>query len=332
VKLKMTVKHEFAALFEPTAPIGFFDSGVGGTTVLAEVRALLPNEPLLYLADQARCPYGLHDQATLRSFALDDVRWLLEAGVKIIVVACNTASAAALRWLRSLFPDVLFVGMVPALKPAAQSTRSGVVGVLATPATMQGRLLREVMACLPDGVTVIEQVAPGLVKLIEEGRLEDEAMVILLQSYLDPIIEAGADTLVLGCTHYPFLIPLINKLAAPEASGRQGEGNDTPTDDGASGRQGNIQAPSPYRPLAHSPTRRPPQLTIVDAAPAVAQQVKRVLEKHHLSHPTSEATRTDKGTLTYATTGPVAPYRTLLTRLGVPEGEVILAEGHPAVG
>jgi glutamate racemase len=237
---------------------------------------------LLYLADQARCPYGLHDQATLRSFALDCVRWLLEAGVKIIIVACNTASAAALHRLRSLFPDVLFVGMVPALKPAAQSTRSGVVGVLATPATMQGRLLREVMARLPDGVTVIEQVAPGLVKLIEEGRLEDEAMVSLLQSYLQPIIEAGADTLVLGCTHYPYLIPLINKLA--------------------------------------------PQLTIVDAAPAVAQQVKRVLEKHHLCHPTSD------NSLIYATTAPVAPYRTLLMRLGVPEGKVILAEGHPAVG
>lgn len=267
-------------MLDPNGAIGLFDSGVGGTTVLKEVRALLPDEPLLYLADQARCPYGLQDEETLRRFALDDTSWLLDHGAKIIVVACNTASAGALHWLRNQFPDVPFVGMVPAVKPAALSTRSGVVGVLATPATMQGRLLRDVMARWTAGVTVVEQVGPGLVTLIEAGRFEDHALVELLASYLRPIVEAGADHVVLGCTHYPYLIPLIRELA--------------------------------------------PSLEIVDAAPAVAKQVVRVLNQHQLTHPTGDST------LYYATTAPLAPFAALLARLGVPDGRFMQAIGHPA--
>ncbi len=263
-------------------PIGIFDSGVGGTTVLREVHALLPDEPLLYLADQARCPYGLHSEETLRRFALDDTIWLLEQGAKLIVVACNTASAAALHWLRQRFPTVPFVGMVPALKPAAQATHSGVVGVLATPATMQGRLLREVMEQWAEGVTVIEQVAPGLVERIEAGALDDEATRALLWHYLAPMVEAGADTVVLGCTHYPYLAPLIRALA--------------------------------------------PSLDVVDAAPAVARQVARVLAQHALAHP--EPAR--PAPLRYATTGPLDPFRTLLDHLDVPTGQITLALGHPA--
>ncbi len=262
-------------------PIGLFDSGVGGTSVLREVRALLPDEPLVYLADQARCPYGLHDEATLRRFSLEDTNWLLGQGAKLIVVACNTASAAGLHWLREQFPTTPFVGMVPAVKPAAQASASHVVGVLATPATMQGRLLRDVMERWTEGVTVIEQVAPGLVDLIEAGRLTDDATRALLWQYLAPMVEAGADTVVLGCTHYPYLLPLIGELA--------------------------------------------PQLQVVDAAPAVARQVQRVLTERHLAHPTGSRA------LHLATTGPLAPFVTLLHRLDVPVGTVAQAVGHPAL-
>ncbi len=270
--------HAPAFLPLATGPIGFFDSGVGGTTVLREVRVLLPNEPLLYLADQARCPYGPHSEETLRRFALEDTRWLLAQGAKLIVVACNTASAAALHWLRARFPAIPFVGMVPAVKPAALSTSSGVVGVLATPATMQGRLLREVMERWTEGVTVIEQVAPGLVECIEAGRLEEEETRQLLWRYLEPMVAASADTVVLGCTHYPYLAPLIHDLA--------------------------------------------PQLRVVDAAPAVAQQTARLLRKHHLSHPTGDSR------VHYVTTGPLPAFHALLARLDVPDGEVACAEGH----
>ncbi|MBA3532742.1 MAG: glutamate racemase [Ardenticatenales bacterium] len=268
-------------MISPLGPIGLFDSGIGGTTVLREVRSLLPDEPLLYLADQARCPYGPRDEATLRQFSLDNTQWLLDQGAKLIVVACNTASAASLHWLREQFPAVLFVGMVPAVKPAAQATRSGVVGVLATPATMQGRLLREVLSRWTEGVTVIEQVAPGLVELIEAGKLQDEETRHLLWRYLKPMHAAGADTVVLGCTHYPYLIPLIQKLL--------------------------------------------PGVEVVDAAPAVARQVARVLQEHALLHPVGNRL------LRYATTGPLPAFRTLLLRLSLPEGEVAQAQGHRAL-
>ncbi len=193
--------------------IGFFDSGVGGTTVLRHVRALLPTEPFLYLADQARCPYGLRDAQTLRRYSQENSQWLLAHGASMIVVACNTASAVALSWLREGFPSVPFVGMVPALKPAALGTRSGVVGVLATPTTMQGKLLRDVIDRWADGVVVVEQVAPGLVDLIEAGALDTPETRALLWHYLEPMVVAGADTVVMGCTHYPYLAPLIHELA-----------------------------------------------------------------------------------------------------------------------
>jgi glutamate racemase len=181
--------------------------------VLREVRNLLPQEPLLYLADQGRCPYGPRDEQMLRQFALDNTSWLLASGAKLIVVACNTASAAALHWLRGQFPGIPFVGMVPAIKPAARASQTGVVGVLATPATMQGRLLRDVMQEWTNGVMVIEQIAPGLVDLIEAGQLDGEETRLLLWRYLHPMVAAGADTVVLGCTHYPYLSPLIHELA-----------------------------------------------------------------------------------------------------------------------
>ncbi len=193
--------------------IGIFDSGVGGTTVLREVHAALPHEPLLYIADQARVPYGPRDEATIQQFSLQLTHWLLERGASLILIACNTASAAALAWLREKLPEVVFVGMVPALKPAAMSTQSGVVGVLATPTTMRGKLLRDVMAQWTDGVTVIEQVGLGLVEQIEAGELDTPATRDLLKHYLEPMVLANADAVVMGCTHYLYLAPLIHELA-----------------------------------------------------------------------------------------------------------------------
>jgi glutamate racemase len=193
--------------------IGIFDSGVGGTTVLREVRAALPLEPLLYLADQARVPYGPRDEQTIQQFSLDNTRWLLEQGASFILIACNTASAAALAWLREQLLDVIFVGMVPALKPAALSTQSGVVGVLATPTTMRGKLLRDVMAQWTEGVQVIEQVGLGLVEQIEAGELDTPATRELLWRYLEPMVAANADAVVMGCTHYLYLAPLIQEIA-----------------------------------------------------------------------------------------------------------------------
>jgi glutamate racemase len=193
--------------------IGIFDSGVGGTTVLREVRVAMPHEPLLYVADQARVPYGPRDEATIQQFSLELTQWLLGQGASLILIACNTASAAALAWLREQLPHVIFVGMVPALKPAAMSTQSGVVGVLATPTTMRGKLLRDVMAQWTDGVKVIEQVGLGLVEQIEAGALDTPTTRDLLWHYLEPMVMAGADAVVMGCTHYLYLEPLIHDLA-----------------------------------------------------------------------------------------------------------------------
>jgi len=196
-------------------PIGIFDSGVGGATVLRQLHALLPYEDLLFLADQANCPYGSRAIAELRALSVANTRWLLACGAKLIVVACNTASAAALHWLRAAFAEVPFVGMVPAVKPAAEQTRSGVVGVLATAATIEGELLDEVVMRWSGAATVVRQACPGLVEQIEAGALDAPATVALLERYLHPLLAAGADTIVLGCTHYPFLLPHIQRIAGP---------------------------------------------------------------------------------------------------------------------
>jgi glutamate racemase len=193
--------------------IGIFDSGVGGTTVLRHLHDLLPNHNLLYLADQAHCPYGARLIADLRALSAANTRWLLGHGAELIVVACNTASAAALHWLRHTFPGTPFVGMVPAVKPAVEQTRSGVVGVLATPATIEGELLDEVVMRWAGATKVVRQACPGLVEQIEAGALEAPATAALLRRYLRPLLAANADTIVLGCTHYPFLMRQIQQIA-----------------------------------------------------------------------------------------------------------------------
>jgi glutamate racemase len=197
-------------------PIGLFDSGIGGMTVLREVRRLLPAEDLIYLADQARCPYGSRSPDELRAIAAACAAWLIARGAKLVVVACNTASAAALADLRCRFPETPFVGMVPPVKPAASRTRSGVVGVLATPATLAGDLLRDVISRWAEGVRVIEQACPGLVEQIEKGALDTPETRALLRSYVTPLLEAGADTIVLGCTHYPLLLPQLRAIAGDD--------------------------------------------------------------------------------------------------------------------
>lgn len=199
----------------PGGPIGMFDSGIGGGTVLRHVHRLLPNEDILYLADQAHVPYGPRPREEIRRLSQAATEWLLAHGAKIIVVACNTASAAALRWLRREYPHVPFVGMVPAVKPAARHSKSGVVGLMATPATMQGELLQEVVQEWAQGVQLVQQICHGLVEHIERGELDSPATIALLQQYLTPMLDANADHIVLGCTHYPYLEDVIQRLVGP---------------------------------------------------------------------------------------------------------------------
>jgi glutamate racemase len=198
------------------APIGIFDSGVGGLSVLREIRFQIPSESVLYFADQAHVPYGPRGLEEVRAFSQEITRFLLSQGAKLIVVACNAASAAALSFLRLTFPQVSFVGMEPAVKPAAEYTHSGVVGVLATPATFQGALYASVVERFGSGVTILQDTCPGLVAIIEKGELDSPVTRETLEKALQPMLERGIDTIVLGCTHYPFVIPLVKQIVGPE--------------------------------------------------------------------------------------------------------------------
>ena len=200
-----------------STPIGLFDSGIGGLSVWREIARQLPYEDTLYFADQIHIPYGPRTLQEIRAFSEAITRFLLERGSKVIVVACNTASAAALKHLRATFPEVPFVGMEPAVKPAAQTTRTGVVGVLATPATFQGELFASVVERFANGVQLINQVCPGLVEQIEAGHLQTPATLEMLDRFLAPLRVANADTIVLGCTHYPFVLDALRQLA-PEVN------------------------------------------------------------------------------------------------------------------
>jgi glutamate racemase len=193
--------------------IGIFDSGVGGLTVWREVTRALPAESTIYVADQAHLPYGPRPAAEVRAYAEGVTAHLVERGCKAIVVACNTASAAALKFLREARPDLLFVGMEPAVKPAAAHSRTRVVGVMATPGTLQGRMFALAVERFASGVTLVNQPCPGLVEAIEAGELDSPATEALLRDLLKPILGAGADTLVLACTHYPMVAPLIRRIA-----------------------------------------------------------------------------------------------------------------------
>ena len=198
-----------------SSPIGIFDSGVGGLSVLKAIRQQLPDEPLIYLADQAHVPYGPRPLEEVRAFSEAITRFLLNQGATLVVVACNAASAAALHYLRQTFPEMPFVGMEPAVKPAAERTQSGVVGVLATPATFQGALYASVVERFAQEVTLLQHTCPGLVAQIEEGHLDTPETRRILEDALVPMLAQGIDTVVLGCTHYPFVIPLIQDIVGP---------------------------------------------------------------------------------------------------------------------
>ncbi len=195
--------------------VGVFDSGVGGLSVVREMLAQMPGQPLVYLADQAHAPYGQRSLEEIRDLSEGITQFLLRQGSRVIVIACNTASAAALHWLRRKHPDVPFVGMEPAVKPAAERSRTRHVGVMATPATFQGELFASLVERYGKDVAVHTQICPDLVPLVEAGELTTERARAAIYAYVNPLREVGVDELVLGCTHYPFLRPLIEEAAGP---------------------------------------------------------------------------------------------------------------------
>ncbi len=193
-------------------PIGFFDSGVGGLSILSEVHKLLPGERLLYVGDSAHFPYGALKPAHLRDLACSWAEFLLEHQAKIIVVACNTATVYALAHLRAAFPGVPFVGVVPVVKVLAERTRTGVIGLLSTPNTAKSAYLADLVERFADGKTLINVPCDGLADMVELGELTGPRLDGLLLDCLKPIVAGGADVLGLSCTHYPFLRPRIESL------------------------------------------------------------------------------------------------------------------------
>jgi glutamate racemase len=197
--------------------IGVFDSGVGGISVLREIRACLPRENLVYVADSGHIPYGSKSEVFIRERSLTISGWLLDQGAKCIVVACNTATAAAATALRATF-DAPIIAMEPAIKPAVAATRTGVVGVLATVGTARSERLTALIERFGRGVQILTQPCPGLVEQVEAGELAGPETRALLARYVEPLLRRNADTLVLGCTHYPFLRPLLAEVAGPDVA------------------------------------------------------------------------------------------------------------------
>ncbi len=203
-------------LRKQTGPLGVFDSGVGGLSVLKELRQRLPHEDILYFADSGHCPYGPRPVEQIQSLTQAAASFLLEQGAKALVIACNTASTAAVASLRLIWPQVPIVGMVPAVKPAASLTRSDVIGVLATASTGRAPVLREVIDRFASDTKVLIAAPPGLVEAVEQGQTETPATIAILQKALAPMLEEGADALVLGCTHFPFLRPALQRLVGDQ--------------------------------------------------------------------------------------------------------------------
>ena len=195
--------------------IGIFDSGSGGLSVYKELLKILPTEDYYYISDAGYCPYGPKSKDLILNRAIKISEFLIERGAEIIVVACNTATAAAIEYLRQRF-DIPFVGMEPAVKPAAMCSKSGVIGVLATQGTFKGELYQATSEkyARKKQVKIIEKVGDGLVELVESGRTEGPEDEALVKKYIEPMLEAGADCVVLGCTHYPFLENVIRKVSS----------------------------------------------------------------------------------------------------------------------
>ena len=247
--------------------IGVFDSGVGGLSVLRAMRELMPEGSVIYFGDQGHVPYGPRPMQQVRDFSETITRFLLDQGAQLIVVACNAASAAALHYLRDTFPQIPFVGMEPAVKPAAERTQSGLVGVLATPATFQGALYASVLERFANGVQVLQHTCPGLVGQIEKGNLDGDETRTILEDALRPMQERGIDTVVLGCTHYPFVIPLIEQIVGEN-------------------------------------------VRVIDPAPAVAKQAKRLLDASGMKIPSRARTEVQ-----FYTSGDANSFTSLLPKL-----------------
>jgi len=192
--------------------IGVFDSGVGGLWILKYLREKLPEYNYIFLGDQAHVPYGSRSQEEIQKFSEEITKFLISKDCQLIVVACNTASGASLKSLREKFPQIKFVGMEPAVKPAVETTETGKVGVLATPATFQSELYNSVVERFSHGAELFKDTCPGLVEEIEKGNLNSEKVKDILKNALSPMIKNGIDTVVLGCTHYPFVIPTIKEI------------------------------------------------------------------------------------------------------------------------
>lgn len=193
--------------------IGIFDSGIGGLSVFREIRKLLPEQGYIYYSDSAHCPYGEKSKEYIIDRARSITRRLMEMGAEIVVVACNTATAAAISTLREEFP-IKFIGMEPAIKPAAALTKTGVVGVLATAGTLKAEKYLDTREKWAQSITVVEHIGEGFVELVEKGQTSGAEAEAVVQNSLAPLLDAGADTIVLGCTHYPFLADTIKKVAA----------------------------------------------------------------------------------------------------------------------
>ena len=262
------------------SPIGIFDSGVGGLSVLRAIRAQMPEESFVYFGDQGHIPYGPRPMEQIRDFSKAITKFLRARGTKIIVVACNTASAAALKYLREKFPDGEFVGMEPAVKPAAETTQTGKVGVLATPATFQGALYASVVERFANGVELFQNTCNGLVQQIEQGNLNGGETRKILEDALHPMLEKNIDTVVLGCTHYPFVIPLIQEIVGEK-------------------------------------------VRVIDPAPAVARQVKRLLEAGGIKDNSSV-----RGSVKFYTSGESQALKSLLpVLLGENGGALTVRKG-----
>ena len=268
--------------------VGVFDSGIGGLSVLRHIRTQLPHEHLLYFADAGFAPYGDKPEEVLVARALAIAELLVGRGAKALVVACNTATAAAIAALRASYPAMPVIGVEPGLKPAAALTQSATVGVLATDRTLASgkfNLLREQISAAT-GVRFLTQACIGLADQVEKGELQSTATALLLHRYVAPLIAQGADTLVLGCTHYPFVQPLIEQAAA-----RAGK----------------------------SP------VTIVDTGEAVARQLLRLLEQYRLRNPardvaTLEAFTTGSGTTLATAFAALLKLNPPITRIGLEAG------------
>ncbi len=200
-----------------SSPVGFFDSGIGGKCIEAAFKRLCPAEKTVYIADSEHCPYGNKPKEEIIRLAESCTERLLAAGCKLVVVACNTATAAAIDHLRAKYRSVPFVGIEPAVKPAALESRTGIVGVLATQGTFSGRLYNETKAKFAKDVTIIATVADEFVTIVERGEVDAPGTETIVRKRIEPVLAAGADVLVLGCTHFPHLKPVIEKVAAGRA-------------------------------------------------------------------------------------------------------------------